>query len=161
MAFSIDDALLPATLTAGPMTDLIWADLDGRGVTTESSTGFVLPDGARRSPDAGWIENSRIPADGAPDLDEYWHTCPNFVIELKSRTDRLPTLREKMEEWISSGVSLGWLIDPETRTVEIYRPGRDPESLKNPDRVRGEGPVEGFTLDLKKVWNPLPRSPAR
>ncbi|MBM3735773.1 MAG: Uma2 family endonuclease [Acidobacteria bacterium] len=205
MVFSIDDSLLPATLTAGPMTDeefaafcsehpdlnfemtaegvilvmpptyssngvrnsLInnqlgtWARIDRRGVTPDSSTGFMLPNGARRAPDAGWIAKSRIPAAGSVERDRYWRLSPDFVIELKSSTDRLHILREKMEEWIANGTSLGWLIDPEARTVEIYRAGRGPEILKNPDRVHGEGPVEGFTLDLTEVWDPFAEPPGR
>jgi Uma2 family endonuclease len=134
----------------------IWARVDGRGVAADSSTGFHLPNGARRSPDAAWIAKARIRLLSPHKLDRYWPLAPDFVIELKSRTDRLRTLREKMHEWIGNGAGLGWLLIPESRTVEIYRPGQaEPEVLVNPASVTGEGPVAGFVLDLTLVWDPL------
>ena len=126
-----------------------WAKKDGRGTCVDSSTGFVLPNGARRSPDASWTLKSRLTKDG------FQHLCPDFVIELKSDNDRLRTLDKKMEEYMDNGAQLGWLIDPEKRTVAIYRPGREVETLTGPDKVAGEGPVTGFVLDLSEVWDPL------
>ena len=199
MAFLIDEAFLPATLTAQPMTDeefaefcgehpdlffemtadgeLIvmpptstlvgvrnvkilsqlhdWAQRDARGTATSSSGGFMLPSGARRSPDAAWTSTAKIQQLSQKSLETYWHLCPDFIIELKSKTDRMRVLREKMVEWIENGAQLGWLIDPETKTVEVYRPNRDPELLAGMNFVKGEGLVEGFTLDLLPVWNPL------
>lgn len=75
-------------------------------------------------------------------------------MELRSHSDRLKILREKMAEWIGNGAQLGWLIDPENRTVEVYRPAKEPEVLANPTEVKGEGPVEGFVLHMEAVWNP-------
>ncbi|HEY3742632.1 MAG TPA: Uma2 family endonuclease [Bryobacteraceae bacterium] len=199
MAFLIDEAFLPATLTARPMTDqefaafcaehpdlffemtaegeLIvmpptytltgirntkilrqleaWSEQDGRGVASGSSDGFVLPNGARRSPDAAWTSKENIQRLSSENLEGYWHLCPDFIIELKSKTDRLRVLREKMNEWIANGAQLAWLIDPETKTVEIFRPGRDVEVVTGADSVKGEGPVEGFTLELRSVWDPI------
>ena len=199
MPFTIDEAFLPATLTAPPMTDREfadfcaehpdlffemtaqgeivvmppnfsltsirnreitsqldrWATQDSHGVVGESSGGFVLPNGARRSPDVSWTSKDVIRQLPARSLEGYWHLCPAFVIELRSHSDRLPVLRAKMEEYIANGAKLGWMIDPETRTVEIYRPDREPEALAGVDSVRGEGPVEGFVLDLRRVWDPL------
>jgi Uma2 family endonuclease len=77
------------------------------------------------------------------------------VIELRSNSDRLPVLRAKMEEYLANGARLGWMLDPETRTVEVYRPDRMPETLSAVDSLSGEGPVEGFVLDLRTVWDPL------
>jgi Uma2 family endonuclease len=134
-----------------------WADADGRGIATDSSTGFVLPNGARRSPDAAWTDRARIEELSPESRDRYWHLAPDFVIELKSKSDRLKVLREKMHEWIANGARLGWLIDPESRTVEIYRPGAGPQCLEDPSSVEGEGPVAGFHLDLTRVWNPFAR----
>ena len=88
-------------------------------------------------------------------LERYWHLCPDFVIEVRSPTDRLRTLREKMQEWIDNGAQLAWLIDPERRAVEVYRPGRQPETLSGIAELAGDGPVEGFTLNLTRVWDPL------
>jgi len=132
-----------------------WAAKDGRGVVGESSGGFVLPNGARRSPDASWIEKDAIRQLPAGSLDGYWHLCPAFVIELRSHSDRLPVLRAKMQEYIANGARLGWMIDPETRTVEVYRPDREPQSWTGVDSIAGEGLVEGFVLDLRTVWDPL------
>jgi Uma2 family endonuclease len=129
-----------------------WAVQDGRGISGDSSGGFVLPNGARRSPDVSWILKADI-AGLAPK--SYLHLCPAFVIELRSDSDRLRTLREKMCEWVGNGAQLAWLIDPDTRTVEVYRPRQEPEILSNIDSVAGTGPVSGFVLDLRTVWNPL------
>jgi Uma2 family endonuclease len=132
-----------------------WTLRDGRGIASDPSTGFVLPNGARRSPDAAWTEKNRVLRLDPVNLERYWHLCPDFVIELRSRFDRLPVLREKMREWIGNGAQLGWLIDPERRAVEIFRPAGDPETRLEPGAVQGEGPVAGFTLDLSPVWDPL------
>ena len=80
---------------------------------------------------------------------------PNFVIELRSQSDRVRVLREKMHEWLASGAQLGWLVDPELRTVEIYRPGFEAETRAGAFSIAGEGPVDGFVLDLAPVWDPL------
>jgi Uma2 family endonuclease len=199
MVFTIDEAFLPATLTAPPMTDqqfadfcaehpdlffemtatgeIIvmpptfsltsirnreitsqldrWASQDCRGLVGESSGGFVLPSGARRSPDASWIAKDAIRQLDQKSLQGYWHLCPAFVIELRSHSDRLAVLRAKMQEYIANGAQLGWLIDADARTVEVYWPDRQSESLVGVDSVAGEGPVEGFVLDLRTVWDPL------
>jgi Uma2 family endonuclease len=91
-------------------------------------------------------------------LERYWHLCPDFIIEVRSRTDRGRALREKMREWIDNGAQLGWLIDPEKREVEVYRPNGGVEVLTNPESLTGEGLIEGFTLDLPPVWDPLPEN---
>jgi Uma2 family endonuclease len=199
MQLAIDEAYLPAKLTAAPMTDeefvefcahypdyfiettaegeiVImppnysltamrnheigrqlgnWTILDGRGAATDASGGFVLPNGARRAPDAAWTLKSRLPGSTPKGLSGFWHLCPDFVIELRSPTDRLRVLRAKMQEWVDNGAQVAWMIDPERETVEIYRPGREPESRSGAASVAGEGPVEGFVLELALVWNPL------
>jgi Uma2 family endonuclease len=129
-----------------------WAEKDGRGEVCDSSTGFRLPNGARRSPDASWIRKDRVTGLPKQQQQGFLHLCPDFVIELRSSTDRINRLKTKMEEYIANGAELGWLIDPKERTVWIYRPGRAPESLANPDRVAGEGPVAGFVLELADIW---------
>lgn len=133
----------------------VWAEQDGRGVATDSSTGFVLPNGARRSPDSAWTLKSEIEKLSPASREGFWHLCPAFVIELRSQSDRLSTVRAKMREYIANGAQLGWLIDPEGRAVEIYRPDREPERIEGAEAVRGEGLVEGFVLDLGCVWDPL------
>jgi Uma2 family endonuclease len=82
----------------------------------------------------------------------FYRLCPDFVVELRSDSDRLTTLRKKMREWIANGAQLGWLIDPSRRAAEIFRPGQDPEVRENAMSVAGEGPVNGFVLDLRPVW---------
>lgn len=132
-----------------------WARNDKRGVAFDSSTGWVLPNTARRSPDAAWILKQRIQDLDPAAFSRYWPVCPNFVIELRSQTDRIRVLRDKMDEWLANGAQLAWLIDAEARSVEIYRPGYEAETLTNPSSLAGEGPVEGFVLDLVPVWDPL------
>jgi len=132
-----------------------WAEQDGRGAVTDAAAGFVLPNGARRSPDAAWTLKTRIQQMDPKMIERYWHLCPDFIIEVRSSTDRLRNIREKMAEWIANGAQLAWMIDPENRTVEIYRPNAAPELLQSPDALKGEGPVEGFVLHLPPVWDPL------
>jgi Uma2 family endonuclease len=127
-----------------------WAERDGRGEAFDSSAGFFLRNGARRSPDSAWISRERLK--GLQDDAAMWHVTPEFVIELKSASDRLETLRAKMREWTTYGVSLAWLIDPETRSVEIYRADGSVEQVTEPAEVKGEGPVQGFVLRLDRIW---------
>jgi Uma2 family endonuclease len=129
-----------------------WAIEDNRGVAFSSSAGWFLPNGARLSPDAAWVFNHRIEALDPEVCGRFWPLCPDFVIELRSQTDRIRVVREKMEEWLANGAQLGWLIDPEAQTVEIYRRGAEPEILAGASSVSGEGPVKGFVLSLPRIW---------
>jgi Uma2 family endonuclease len=129
-----------------------WADEDGNGVAFGSSSGFKLPNGATRSPDASWIERSRLAALSSKQRKEYFPLCPDFVIELRSSTDRLKRLKEKTEEYIANGAKLGWLIDPIERKVYVYRPEAEVEVLDDPATVSGDPVLPGFTLDLAKIW---------
>jgi Uma2 family endonuclease len=122
-----------------------------KGEAFDASTGFKLPNGARRSPDASWVSKLRIEALPSSAQETFFTLCPDFVIELRSTNDRLSNLRRKMEEYIDNGAQLGWLIDPQEKSVTIYRPGRDPEVLWNPFQVAGEGPVTGFLLPLQGI----------
>ena len=118
-----------------------WARLDRRGITAGSSTGFVLPNGARRSPDASWTLKSRIEQLDAVTREKFLHLCPDFVIELKFAPDVSQTIHKKMKEYLANGAQLGWLIDF--------------EALANVESMTGDGPVAGFVLDLRPVWDPL------
>src|SRR5580704_4657218 len=120
-----------------------WAKTDRRGVVCGSSAGFVLPNGARRSPDASWTLKSRV---DTREKKGFWHLCPDLVIEVKSGSDRIRTLQAKMREYLANGAQLGWLIDPENRSVEIYRPDGQVESQTEITKLKGEGPVAGFVL---------------
>ena len=131
-----------------------WAEADGRGLACDSSTGFVLPNGARRSPDAAWVLVSRIKEMDEASQERFLHLGPDFVIELQSASDRSKVLDAKMREWMENGAKLGWLIDPESRSVTIYRADGTDEKRTNIDSIAGEGLMEGFVLDLTRVWNP-------
>ena len=132
-----------------------WARLHREGLVTDAAAGFRLPNGARRSPDVAWTSKQRVRSQQGAGERGYWHLAPDFVIELRSQTDRLPKLRAKMREWIENGCHMAWLIDPERRAVEVYRPGHEAKILTDPVSVTGEGPVGGFLLELRLVWNPL------
>lgn len=129
-----------------------WSEENARGVALDSSAYFYLPTGARLSPDACWIRNSRIPSTGRQ---RPWHVCPDFIIELRSESDRMPRLRSKMREWIDAGAQLAWLIDPKAKAVTIYRPGAEPEVLTACTSVAGEGLLTGFVLKLDAIFNSL------
>ena len=130
-----------------------WSRKDGRGIASDSSTGYILPNRAERSPDASWILKERLRQIPKEDRRRFLPLCPDFVIELCSPSDSFATLHPKMEEYIANGTSLGWLIDPDNRTVAIYRPGEEPEVLESPEQVVGEACLEGFVLDLGPVFD--------
>ncbi|MFN6469551.1 MAG: Uma2 family endonuclease [Nostoc sp. SerVER01] len=129
-----------------------WADADGTGLAFDSSTGFKLPNGANRSPDASWVSRQRLEALN-PDPNRFLPMAPDFVVELRSASDSLKTVQEKMREYIENGVRLGWLIDPQNQQVEIYRPGQDVEILRSPSSLSGEDVLPGFVLDLAQILN--------
>jgi Uma2 family endonuclease len=132
-----------------------WSNGKRRGTATNCTGGFRLPSGALRAPDAAWTLKRRIHELSEESQRGFWHLCPDFVIELCSHTDRLHVLRAKMQEWIDNGARLAWLIDPEREAVEIYRSGQAAETRIGIESITGEGPVEGFVLDLRRVWDPL------
>jgi Uma2 family endonuclease len=129
-----------------------WAKEDGAGLTFDSSTGFTLPNGAKRSPDAAWVRRERWEALSEEEQDEFAPLCPDFVIELRSPRDNVSTLQSKMTEYIENGTQLGWLIDPRNRRAYIYRPEQPVESLENPDSIKGDPVLPGFVLNLADIW---------
>ncbi len=129
-----------------------WAEEDGRGLVFESNCGYTLPDGSVRSPDASWIAWKRWNALSPADQQRFAPICPEFLVELRSPSDSLPELQDKMRMWLANGAELAWLIDPERKVVEIYRNGRQPEILEGATGVYGEGPVAGFELELARLW---------
>jgi Uma2 family endonuclease len=131
-----------------------WAKHDGRGKAFDSNVEFILPSGAARSPDASWVLQSRLATLTPDQKKKFPPLCPDFVVELRSPSDRLRQVQAKMREWMDNGAKLGWLIDPDARTVYVYRPGRPTERLVGPDRVQGEPPLEGFVLDMTDIWDP-------
>jgi Uma2 family endonuclease len=129
-----------------------WTDADGTGLAFDSSTGYILPNGAKRSPDASWVSRERLEALN-PDPTRFLPMAPDFAVELRSANDELRTLQQKMQEYIDNGVRLGWLLDPQNQRVEIYRSGQDVEVLQSPTSLSGEEVLPGFMLDLTQILN--------
>lgn len=128
-----------------------WAEADGTGITFDSSTGFKFSNGADRSPDAAWILLMRWEALTPEQRRRFPPIAPDFVVELRSDTDSLPVTQAKMQEYMDNGVRLGWLLDPQTKQVEIYRQGQDKEVLSSPTNLSGEEVLPGFVLDLRGI----------
>ena len=129
-----------------------WADRDSTGETFDSSTGFTLPNGAIRSPDVSWIKLERWNALTEQQKASFAPICPDFVIELRSKSDTLKSLQAKMQEYIANGALLGWLIDRQNRKVYIYRPNQEAEILDHPESVSGDRILPGFMLQMAKIW---------
>ena len=154
------ELLPPANITAGSQNAginarlFVWAEGDGRGVAFDSSTGFTLPNGAVRSPDASWVLKSRLAELNDSEKHRFAPICPDFAIELRSNSDALTALTAKMQEYMDNGVRLGWLIDPFQERVHVYRPGAEVEVLEGPETLSGDPELPGFSLDLKPIWEP-------
>lgn len=129
-----------------------WKDLDGTGIAFDSSTGYKLPNGANRSPDASWISRERLEA-LYPDPERFMPMAPDFAVELRFATDSLRVTQQKMQEYIACGVRLAWLIDPQNQQVEIYHLGQNVEVLLSPTSLSGEDVLPGFVLDLTGILN--------
>ncbi|MDZ8094105.1 MAG: Uma2 family endonuclease [Nostoc sp. DedQUE05] len=129
----------------------IWNKQTKLGKGFDSSTGFTLPNSAERSPDVSWVKIERWNALTPEQQEKFAPICPDFVVELRSRTDSLKELQDKMQEYIENGTQLGWLIDRKNKRVEIYRPGKDVEILDNPTSLSGENILPGFVLDLQQI----------
>ncbi|MGI8469824.1 MAG: Uma2 family endonuclease [Pyrinomonadaceae bacterium] len=130
----------------------LWAKKDKRGKSYDSSTGFKLPDGATVSPDASWLLNERLEQFTAKQRERFLPLCPDFVLELRSASDRLKGSQKKMTEYIENGARLGWLIDPKNRQVHVYRSNGEIEILENSKKISGENVLENFELDLAEIW---------
>ena len=130
---------------------VIWNRRAKTGKVFDSSSGFTLPNRAKRSPDTAWIEQSRWAALSESERKDFSPICPDFVVELRSTTDRMSALQKKMCEYRDNGARLGWLIDPKSRRVEVYRPGQEVEILDNPESLFGEDVLPGFVLSLKGI----------
>jgi Uma2 family endonuclease len=121
------------------------------GRVFDSSTGLILANGAKLSADVAWVERSRMDALN-PDPKKFLPFAPDFIIELRSASDNLTKLQQKMQVYQDNGVRLGWLINPQDREIEIYRQGHDKEILKSPMSLSGDDVLPGFSLDLKSIW---------
>ena len=129
-----------------------WAKRDGRGRATGPGTQFFLPDGSALSPDAAWVSNQALYRRPKDELRKFPHLAPEFVVEVLSPSDRLRDAKTKMERWVANGVQLAWLIDGDAKTVYVYRKGLAPKTRRAAVEIRGEGPVEGFILELAAIW---------
>jgi Uma2 family endonuclease len=130
----------------------MWAMQDGRGTAFGSSVEFILPSSAALSPDAAWVLREKIDRLTKEERRKFLRLVPDFVAEVMSPSDRLPTVHAKMDEWIANGVPLGWLIDGDAQTVYVYRIGRPMEKLTGLTSLPGDGPITGFVLDLTAIW---------
>ncbi len=131
----------------------IWAEKDKTGIAFESDGMFTLPNGAKRAPDAFWMLKERYFALSEEEREErFAGIAPDFVIELRSKSDNLRKLQTKMREYVENGVRLGWLIDPTEKKVHVYRADKTIEILDNPQNVSGEDVLKNFELDLTEIF---------
>lgn len=131
---------------------VIWNRKTQLGVLFDSSTCFCLPGGGDRSPDISWVEQSRWNALTPEQRRKFPPICPDFVLELRSPSDRVAPIQDKMQEYLGSGARLGWLLNPEDNQAEIYRPGHDVQVLQSPTALSGEDVLTGFSLNLAWLW---------
>lgn len=131
-----------------------WARRDDTGIAVASSAGYVLPNGAKRSPDASWVQRLRLAVLTPAQKRKFLPLCPDFVIELRSPSDSLADTQDKMAEYRDNGARLGWLVDAVERRVHVYRPGGEPDILDAPESVSAAPELPGFTLDLARIWEP-------
>ena len=130
-----------------------WAVEDKTGVAFDSSTGFRLPNGGMRAPDAAWVPLSRLQSLSNREREQFIPLCPDFLMEVASHTDTISDLREKMQEYLQAGLRLGWLILPGSAQVEIYAP-TGVEVHAAPETLTGDPVLPGFKLELASIWNP-------
>jgi Uma2 family endonuclease len=131
----------------------VWANLDGTGVAFDSSTGFLLPNGGMRAPDAAWVKLSRLKKLTHHEKQRFIPLCPDFVIEVASPSDEISELHEKMDEYLKAGLRLGWLILPASRQVEVYTSTKMTVN-DSPETLSGDPVLPGFQLELASIWNP-------
>ena len=131
----------------------VWTDQnEDLGLAFDSDTQFKLPNGANRSPDAAWVRREAWDALSDRERQVFPSLCPDFVVELRSPSDRLKPLQDKMQEYMDNGARLGWLINRQDRQVEIYRAGQPKQILNFPQNLSGEDVLPGFVLHLSKIW---------
>jgi len=129
-----------------------WTERDGSGLSFDSSTLFTLPDGSKRSPDASWIRRERVQQLSKKERKGFALIAPDFVIELRSPSDRWSVLEEKMLDYMGNGVRLAWLIDPEAMGVFVYRPNQPAEAFDNPTSISADPELPGFIFNVQEIW---------
>ena len=132
-----------------------WAMQDGSGKAFGSTVQFFLPDGSGLSPDAAWVSNESLSVLTKQERKKFLRLSPEFVVEVQSPSDNLDKAKAKMQQWIANGVQLAWLIDGDAKTVYVYRKGRPMRSRRGITELAGEGPVQGFALNLSRIWQGL------
>jgi Uma2 family endonuclease len=130
----------------------IWTEREGNGVAFNSNIGVVFSDLTLKVPDAAWVSRAVWNDLTDEQKDSFLPVCPEFIVELRSPSDRISQIEAKMEFWMSRGAQLGWLLDPQRKLAMIYRPGCEPETLLNPEFLDGEGPITGFRLKMQRLW---------
>ncbi|MGI8668417.1 MAG: Uma2 family endonuclease [Aridibacter sp.] len=130
----------------------IWSEKDKTGIVFDSSTMFTLPNGAKRSPDVSWMTKKKYNSLSDEEKQTFSKIVPDFVIELRSPTDNLKPIQNKMKEYIENGVKLGWLIDPNEKKVHIYRENGKIDILENPKTISGEDVLKNFVLNVRQIW---------
>jgi Uma2 family endonuclease len=130
----------------------LWVEQTGNGFAVNSNAGFRLSDRSLRLPDAAWISPERWTALSREERQKFGQFCPDFIVEVRSPSDRAATVEKKMGKWMANGARLGWLIDPVRKLAIVYRPGLAPETVMRPEFLEGEGPVEGFRLKMERFW---------
>jgi Uma2 family endonuclease len=130
----------------------VWNRISQSGKIFDSSTGFELPEGGDRSPDVAWITLDKWEALTPEQRREFLPLCPDFAVELMSRSDSWIQTQAKMVEYMESGCRLAWLLDPKGKRAAIYRVGKPPELLTAPDSLSGEDVLSGFVLDTRFLW---------
>ncbi len=123
----------------------------GRGRAFGASSLFRLPNGWRRAPDAAWLSDERLSQIATAD-EGIWSVCPDFVVEVRSASDRFVLLQEKMEMWVAQGARLGWLVDPLAETVWLYRPSQAPERQARPELLTAAEIADDLTIDFSRIW---------
>jgi Uma2 family endonuclease len=129
-----------------------WTEKNDTGVSFDSSTGFTLPNGAKRSPDAAWVRRERWDSLSEDQQEAFAPLCPDFVVELRSPDDSISALQDKMSEYMENGAQLGWLLDPGNRQAYVYRPGKPVACLENPETVSGDPVLPGFVFNPREIW---------
>ena len=132
-----------------------WSETGRSGRYFGPSVQFLLPDGSGLSPDAAWVSNESLGTLSKQERKKFLRLSPEFVVEVLSPSDNLSEAKAKMQRWIANGVQLGWLIDGDAKTVYVYRKGRPMQSRRGLTGLAGEGPVQGFLLNLTTIWRGL------
>jgi Uma2 family endonuclease len=134
---------------------MVWANRAGNGIVFGPDLGIRFPDRVMRGPDVAWLSMGRWNALDRSSRATFLDFCPEFIVELRSPSDRVSAVEAKMEFWMSRGAQLAWLIDPTRKLAMIYHPDREPETLLAPEFLEGEGPIQGFRLEMGEFWKNL------